>query len=56
MPKKLREIDDFPGLSLLLQVQARGKELAGEPVNGLVAIILGLVEHMVKEGILKDPE
>lgn len=56
MPKKLREMDDFPGLKLLLQVQERGKELAGGPVDGLVATVLGLVEHMVKEGILKDPE
>lgn len=57
MTKKLSDFPSFEGKKLLIALQKRGQELIGSKnVDGLVAIVLGLVNHMVITKRLEDLE
>ena len=54
MPRKISDLDPFEGKEFLLRVQQEGIKIYGGTTDGLVAIVLGLVNHLVKTGVLKD--
>ena len=57
MSKKLSQFEPFEGQKLMIELQQRGVALNGGPdIDGLVAVVIGLCNHLVSTKILKDPE
>jgi hypothetical protein len=55
MSKKLNEFPDFEGKKLMIALQKRGVECGGGAnLNGLVAVVVGLINYMVVTKRLED--